>query len=193
MPKTRTSFKPGQSGNPRGTLPGTKRLVPSVRDSVNAVVADNLEAVMRAYQTTASSSKSVLQALDLKARVNREVGQSQEGGTSNITENMVSSSSHCSDAIYFDVEMDWETMLKALFRPSALARVRSRSPVVVDGQPVMMPVEMDVLGCIRGAFFQETRGSWNHTGQAQAMRGSRDDNKVVRSGLAEIEHRAARI
>jgi hypothetical protein len=69
------SFKPGVSGNPKGMAKGTKHAVPSVREIVNAVVSENLDDVKRAYRESAVRAKSVLQALELKARVNREVGQ----------------------------------------------------------------------------------------------------------------------
>jgi Family of unknown function (DUF5681) len=72
--KSSTSFKPGQSGNPKGRQYGSKNANPSVRDIVNAVVSDNTDEVMEAYRKSAVSVKSVLHALELKARVNREIG-----------------------------------------------------------------------------------------------------------------------
>jgi hypothetical protein len=73
--KSSTSFKPGQSGNPKGRVLGSKNASPSVRDIVNAVVSgQTTEDVMEAYRKSAVSVKSVLHALELKAKVDREIG-----------------------------------------------------------------------------------------------------------------------
>jgi hypothetical protein len=45
-----------------------------VKEIVNAVVSDNVEQVKTAYRNAAVGTKSVLQALELKARVKREIG-----------------------------------------------------------------------------------------------------------------------
>ena len=72
---TAGSWKPGQSGNPKGKPVGTKDSSPSVRDIVNMVVAgQTIEEVMAAYRKSAVNAKSVLHALELKAKVNREIG-----------------------------------------------------------------------------------------------------------------------
>jgi uncharacterized protein DUF5681 len=75
--KSSTSFAPGRSGNPTGRRLGSKNTAPSVREIVNAVMTDHVDDVKEAYRKAAVSSKSVLQALELKARVNREVGNGQ--------------------------------------------------------------------------------------------------------------------
>jgi hypothetical protein len=70
----RTSFKPGRSGNPAGRRPGSKDVMPRVRDLVNAVLEDNVEAVREAYRRAATNPRTVLQCLELAAKLNREVG-----------------------------------------------------------------------------------------------------------------------
>ena len=77
MAKSSTSFAPGRSGNPSGRRLGSKNTAPSVREIVNAVATDNVDSIKEAYRKSAVNPKSVLQALDLKARVNREVGNGQ--------------------------------------------------------------------------------------------------------------------
>jgi len=74
MPRTSTSFAPGKSGNPRGRRRGAKDVVPKVRALVNAVLEGNVEAVREAYRKAATSPKTVLQCLELAAKLNREVG-----------------------------------------------------------------------------------------------------------------------
>ena len=76
MPRraTRTSFKPGRSGNPAGRRPGSKDVMPRVRDLVNAVLEENVQAVRDAYRRAATNPKTVLQCLELAAKVNRELG-----------------------------------------------------------------------------------------------------------------------
>ena len=76
MPRqaNQTSFKPGRSGNPAGRRPGSKDVTPRVRDLVNAVLEDNVEAVRDAYRRAATNPKTVLQCLELAAKLNREVG-----------------------------------------------------------------------------------------------------------------------
>lgn len=76
MPRraNQTSFKPGRSGNPAGRRPGSKDVMPRVRDLVNAVLEDNVEAVREAYRRAATNPKTVLQCLELAAKLNREVG-----------------------------------------------------------------------------------------------------------------------
>ena len=74
MAKSSTSFAPGRSGNPTGRRLGSKNTAPTVREIVNAVVTDNVDGIKEAYRKSAVNAKSVLQALELKARVNREVG-----------------------------------------------------------------------------------------------------------------------
>ena len=71
---TRTSFKPGRSGNPRGRRPGSKDAIPRVRELVNAVLENNVEAIREAYRRAVTSSKTVLQGLELAAKLNKEVG-----------------------------------------------------------------------------------------------------------------------
>ena len=68
------SFKPGVSGNVRGRPRGAKSVTPAVRAIVDAVVTDNVDGVKEAYRKAAVNPKSVLHALELKARVNREIG-----------------------------------------------------------------------------------------------------------------------
>jgi hypothetical protein len=77
MAKSSTSFAPGRSGNPSGRRLGSKNTAPSVREIVNAVATDNVDSIKEAYRKSAVNPNSVLQALDLKARVNREVGNGQ--------------------------------------------------------------------------------------------------------------------
>jgi hypothetical protein len=76
MPRraNQTSFKPGRSGNPAGRRPGSKDAIPRVRDLVNAVLEDNVEAVREAYRRAATNPKTVLQCLELAAKLNRELG-----------------------------------------------------------------------------------------------------------------------
>jgi len=76
MPRqaNQTSFKPGRSGNPTGRRPGSKDVMPRVRDRVNAVLEENVEAVRDAYRRAATNPKTVLQCLELAAKLNREVG-----------------------------------------------------------------------------------------------------------------------
>jgi hypothetical protein len=76
MPRraNRTSFKPGKSGNPEGRRPGSKDVIPRVRDLVNAVLEDNVEAVREAYRRAATNPRTVLQCLELAAKLNRELG-----------------------------------------------------------------------------------------------------------------------
>jgi uncharacterized protein DUF5681 len=72
MPSPR--FPPGQSANPKGRPRGAKDVVPKVRALVNAVLEGNVEAVREAYRKAATSPKTVLQCLELAAKLNREVG-----------------------------------------------------------------------------------------------------------------------
>jgi hypothetical protein len=83
MPKhaTRTSFQPGRSGNPAGRPPGRPDLMPKIRDLMNAVLQGNEEAVKAALLRAATNHRSVLSALELAARLNREVGPNSEGAT----------------------------------------------------------------------------------------------------------------
>jgi len=76
MPRraNRTSFKPGRSGNPAGRRPGSKDVIPRVRDLVNAVLEHNVEAIREAYRRAVTSQKTVLPCLELAAKLNKEVG-----------------------------------------------------------------------------------------------------------------------
>jgi uncharacterized protein DUF5681 len=69
-----TSFQPGKSGNPAGRRPGSKNVMPRVRDLINAVLEDNVEAVREAYRRAATNPRTVLQCLELAAKLNRELG-----------------------------------------------------------------------------------------------------------------------
>jgi len=71
---TRTSFKPGRSGNPAGRRPGSKDVMPRVRDLVNAVLEGNVTEIRDAYRRAVTSPKTVLPCLELAAKLNREVG-----------------------------------------------------------------------------------------------------------------------
>jgi hypothetical protein len=72
----RPSFPPGKSGNPKGRPRGSKDVVPKVRALVNAVLEGNEAAIQEAYRRALLSPKTVLQCLELAAKLNREVGPS---------------------------------------------------------------------------------------------------------------------
>ena len=76
MPRraSRTSFQPGRSGNPAGRPPGSKDVIPRVRELVNAVLEGNVVAIRDAYRRAVTSPKTVLQCLELAAKLNKEVG-----------------------------------------------------------------------------------------------------------------------
>ena len=74
MPRTRTSFPPGKSGNSRGRPRGAKDVVPKVRALVNAVLERHEAAIREAYRRAVLNPKTVLQCLELAAKLNREVG-----------------------------------------------------------------------------------------------------------------------
>ena len=76
MPRTSTSFPPGKSGNSKGRPRGAKDVVPKVRALVNAVLEGNEAAIQEAYRRAVLSPKTVLQCLELAAKLNREVGPS---------------------------------------------------------------------------------------------------------------------
>ena len=71
---TRTSFKPGRSGNPKGRTPGSKDAIPRVRELVNAVLEHNVAPIREAYRRAVTSPKTVLACLELAAKLNKEVG-----------------------------------------------------------------------------------------------------------------------
>jgi hypothetical protein len=54
--------------------------MPKVRDLVNAVLADQEKEIAQALKRTALNPKTVLQVLDLAAKLNREIGPGSEGG-----------------------------------------------------------------------------------------------------------------
>jgi uncharacterized protein DUF5681 len=72
MPSPR--FPSGQSANPKGRPRGSKDVVPKVRALVNAVLEGNEAAVQEAYRRAVLNPKTVLQCLELAAKLNREVG-----------------------------------------------------------------------------------------------------------------------
>jgi hypothetical protein len=51
--------------------------MPRVRDLVNAVLEDNVEAVREAYRRAATNPKTVLQCLELAAKLNRSLGRAR--------------------------------------------------------------------------------------------------------------------
>ena len=57
----------GRAGRRR---PGAKGAIPRVRGLVNAVLAENVEAVREAYRRAATNPKTVLQCLELAAKLN---------------------------------------------------------------------------------------------------------------------------
>jgi hypothetical protein len=69
-------FPPGASGNPKGRPRGAKDVVPKVRALVNAVLEGNEAAIREAYRRAVLNPKTVLQCLELAAKLNREVGPS---------------------------------------------------------------------------------------------------------------------
>ena len=77
MAKSSTSFAPGRSGNPSGRKLGSKNTAPSVREIVNAVVTEHVDDAKEAFRKALVDKKSVLHALELKAKVNREIGNGQ--------------------------------------------------------------------------------------------------------------------
>src|SRR5262245_56982077 len=80
-PRHAGQFKPGQSGDPGGRPRGSKTIIYAVRDIVAAAIkeADSLgkvaekDAIDR-VRDNLRSKKTVLQTLELAARLNKEIG-----------------------------------------------------------------------------------------------------------------------
>ena len=81
MPRhaTRTSFKAGNPGGP-GRPPGSKDVMPRVRDLANEVLDGNRDAAKEALRRALVNPRTVQSCLDLIAKLNRELGSAAEGG-----------------------------------------------------------------------------------------------------------------
>jgi uncharacterized protein DUF5681 len=75
---TRTSFKSGQSGNPKGRPKGAKNIAPTIRSIIDGVLEGNIEDVKAAYLASLLNRKTVQNGLELAAKVKREIGPGSE-------------------------------------------------------------------------------------------------------------------
>lgn len=79
--RSRTTFKAGQTGNPHGRPPGSKDVMPKVRDLVNAVRTAHEKEIAEALRRAASNPKTVLAFVELEAKLNREIGPGSDVGS----------------------------------------------------------------------------------------------------------------
>src|SRR5688572_30305810 len=81
MPGRGRPFEKGNKANPRGRPRGVKETMPRgfVKKLAFAALEANEQAVRTALERAATKPKSVVQVLDLAAKLNKEVGHQADG------------------------------------------------------------------------------------------------------------------
>jgi hypothetical protein len=81
MPGRGRPFQPGDRANPRGRPRGVKETAPRglIKKLTLGALEGNEQAVRAALEHAATNPKSVVQVLDLAAKLNKEVGHQADG------------------------------------------------------------------------------------------------------------------